>query len=177
MIRRYLVALGLAAALAACDDPTEISHLDKLPHMEAGDLVTMQETDGLLVEIHGTPWKGATDAALADALRPPAGGAQEISFRAVPTGQWVNGRGHRLVLHFNPTAAPNSRRDCLATAEMRTKAPAQTGFTVNATFCTGGDWLAHGYLQATKFEAGDWEEFTEVMRTLMMKIFQGEEDK
>jgi hypothetical protein len=137
----------------------------------------MQETDGLLVEIHGSPWKGIADSALAEALKTPKGEAQDVRFRAVPTGQWVNGRGHRLVLHFNPTSAPNSQNDCLATAEIRTKTPTAEGFSVNATFCTKDNWVAHGYLQATKVAAGDWEEYTRVMQLLLTNIFAEEKDK
>jgi len=180
MIRRLTLAPTLAlalGALAACDDGTVISHVDKLPHVKEGDLVTMQEPGGLKVEIHGIPWKGATDAELAEALRPPAGSAQEVRFQAVPTGQWVEGRGHRLVLHFNPTGAPNSPHDCQATAEMRTQAPAETGFTVNATFCTQDNWVAHGYLQATTTQAGDWQEYTRVMQALLTNIFAEAKDR
>jgi len=172
-----LAALGLAAVLAACDDGTVITHVDKLPHMKETDLVTMQEGGAILVEIHGAPWKGATDDELAPALKPPAGGAQEVRFRAVPPGQWVQGRGHRLVLHFNPIGAPNSVHDCRATAELQTGAPKETGFTVNASFCTQDNWVAHGFLQATKTEAGDWGEYTRVMQNLFLAIFREEKDR
>jgi len=177
MIRRLPLALALTLLLGSCDDGTVISHVDKLSHMTTGDLVTMQENGALRVEIHGIPWKGATDTELAEALRPPAGEAQDVRFQAVPAGQWVNGRGHRLVLHFNSTGAPNSQRDCQATAEIRTRAPSDTGFTVNATFCTKDGWLAHGYLQAPKTEAGDWAEYTRVMQLLLTSIFAEPEDR
>jgi hypothetical protein len=171
---RLLAALA-PLCFAACDDGTVISHVDKLPHMQIGDLVTMQEEGGLLIEIHGTPWPNVTDAELADHLRPPAGAAQEVKFRSVPPGQWVNngGRGHRLVLHFNPTGAPNSAHDCMATAEIRTRAPsADGGFTVNASFCTKDQWVAHGYLEAPKVPPGDWAEYTRVMQNLFLAIFR-----
>lgn len=174
---RIPAALCLAAALAACDDGTVITHVDKLPHMKETDLVTIQEAGAILVEIHGAPWKGATDDELAQALKPPAGGAQEVRFRAVPPGQWVQGRGHRLVLHFNPIGAPNSVHDCRATEEIRTGAPAETGFTFNASFCTQDNWVAHGYLQATKTQAGDWAEYTRVMQNLFLAIFREEKDR
>jgi hypothetical protein len=177
MIRRRPLALALTLLLGACDDGTVISHVDRLSHMKAGDLATMQENGALRVEIHGIPWKGATDTELASALRPPAGEAQDIRFQAVPAGQWVNGRGHRLVLHFNPTGAPNSQRDCETTAEIRTGAPSGTGFTVNATVCTKDGWLAHGYLQAPKTAAGDWEEYTRVMQLLLTSIFAEATDR
>lgn len=177
MIRRLPLAALLAGLLVACDDGTVISHVDKLSHVRAVDLVTMQEVDGLLVEVHGLPWKGATDAELAEALRPPAGSAQEVRFRAVPTGQWVNGRGHRMVLHFNPIGAPNSAHDCKATAELSTRPPAEEGFTVNLTFCTKDQWIAHGYLQATKVKAGDWQEYTRVMQALLTNIFREEKNQ
>lgn len=177
MIRRLSRALALVLPIAACDDGTVISHVDKLGHVSAGDLVVMQETDGLRVEVHGIPWKGATDAELASSLRAPSGEAQEVRFRAVPPGQWVSGRGHRLVLHFNPTGAPDSQNDCRATAEIRTGAPAEVGFTVNATFCTRDTWIAHGYLQATKAPAGDWAEYSRVMEALFLNILAQPKDQ
>lgn len=177
MIRRTHLALALALPLAGCDDGTVISHVDKAGQLTAGDLVTMQESTGLRVEVHGIPWKGATDAELAASLQMPAGEAQEIRFQAVPPGQWVNGRGHRLVLHFNPTGAPSGQRDCQATAEIRTGAPAETGFTVNATFCTKDAWAAHGFLQAPKTESGDWEEYTRVMQLLLASILAEPKDR
>lgn len=174
---RVSAALSLVMALVACDDGTVITHVDKRPHMQETDLVTMQQAGGILVEIHGSPWLDATDEDLARALKPPAGGAQEVRFRAVPPGQWVQGHGHRLVLHFNPTGAPNNVHDCRAAGEMRTRAPADVGFTVNATFCTEDDWVAHGYLQATKVRAGDWDEYSRVMRNLFLAIFREEKDR
>lgn len=177
MIRRLSGTLALALFIAACDDGTIITHVDKLSHVGAGDLVVMQEADGLRVEVHGIPWKGATDAELASRLKAPSGQAQEVRFQAVPPGQWVNGRGHRLVLHFNPNGPPNSQHDCRATAEIRTGAPQEVGFTVNATFCTQDKWIAHGYLQATKTEAGDWAEYTRVMEALFLNILAESKDR
>jgi len=181
MIRRLSRApvriLALALPIAACDDGTVITHVDKLSHVSAGDLVVMQEADGLRVEVHGIPWKGATDDELASRLKAPSGQAQEVRFTAVPPGQWVNGRGHRLVLHFNPNGPPNSQHDCRATAEMRTGVPTEVGFTVNATFCTQDQWIAHGYLQATKTEPGDWAEYTRVMEALFLNILAQPKDQ
>lgn len=178
MIRRFPLVLALALGVAACDEATTlITHVDRLSHVEPGDLVTMQDSAGLRVEIHGIPWKGATDAELAAALHPPPGEAQDVRFQSVPPGQWVTGRGHRLVLHFNPSGPPNPVRDCQATAEMRTDAPQEVGFRVTASFCTRDRWIAHGYMEVPKIEAGDWETYTEVMQQLMMVILTPEKDQ
>ena len=53
MTRPSIAALGLVALLAACDDGTVISNAAKQGQFKAMDLVTMQESEGLLVEIHG----------------------------------------------------------------------------------------------------------------------------
>lgn len=174
---RRSTALLLIAALAGCDDGTVITHVDRLPHVTRADLFTLQEAGGLPVEIHGRPWDGATAEELARALKPPAGGAQDVRFQAVPPGRGRGTHGHRLVLHFNPTGAPNSVHDCQATAEMPTRAPAEIGFTVNATICAGDSWVAHGYLQARKVAPGDWAEYGRVLQTLFLAIFREEPNR
>ena len=174
MIRRHLAMvvamLGLTGAPAGCDD-TDISHLERRTFLDAGDLAAIQEASGLLVEIHGAAWPGAMPDELASTLRMPEGPAKAVRFRAVPPGAWVIGSGKRLVLHFNPRAAPSSNADCRATEEIETKPPARQGFTVNATFCKGPNWLIHAYLEAGAVQADDWLAYTLVMRKLLGTLF------
>ncbi|MEM9735758.1 MAG: hypothetical protein AAF908_04030 [Pseudomonadota bacterium] len=172
-MKRY--ALALLALLSACDDGTIITHTDRLVAISMRDLVVMTSGGGIPTEIHGTPFAGATPADLAGALRPPARASQATRWRAVEPG----GRDHgtRMVLHFNPASPPNSARDCRLTAPAETGPPQETGFRVTLTFCKGEIWQATGYLQARKTEAGDWEEYTRVMRVLLAAIFIEEPDR
>ncbi len=167
---RAVSPLLLLAALAGCDDATVITHVDKYPHMTLDDLWTMQDPQGIPVEIHGNPFSRGTDQALAEALQAPTG-AQDVKFYARPVGAVNIDHGWRLVLHFNPFGAPNSPHDCKHTAEVRTGPPKGEGFEVNATFCEGTKWQAHGYLQALEVQDGDVEGYTRVMRTLFQAIF------
>ncbi len=165
------------ALLAGCDDPTVITHVGKLSHMRLNNLWTMQDARGLPVEIHGMPFAHVTDAEIAGAIRPPAGSAQEVRFHAVPPGGWQGGNPWRLVLHFNAQGAPNSQTDCRRVAEARTNPPPAGRFTVNASFCDGPDWQAHGFLQALEVEDGDLAAFTDLMQQLMLAIFHEEKDR
>lgn len=172
---RLVLALGLA--LAACDDnPTIITHVDKLSHMTLDQLWTMQDSQGIPVEIHGTPFAGTTDRDLAEALEAPAA-AHSVAFHPQAVGALHGGHGYRLVLHFNPQGAPNSYEDCRRVEEARTRAPAPEGFTVNATFCKGDQWQAHGYLQAPKQPPGDLAEYARVMRVLFSVMLNEEKDR
>ncbi len=174
MVWRHLATLaamlGLTGALAGCDDAS-ISPLGRRTFLDAGDLAALQEASGLLVEIHGAAWPGAVPDELASTLRMPEGPAKQVRFRAVPPGAWVIGSGERLVLHFNPVGAPNSNADCRATEEIATTPPARQGFTVNATFCKGKDWLIRAYLKAGAVETDDWLDYVLVMRKLLGKLF------
>ena len=165
------------ALLAACDDPTVITHVGKLSHMRLNDLWTMQDARGLPVEIHGAPFAHVSDAELAGAIRPPAGSAQEVRFHAAPPGSWRGGHPWRLVLHFNSQGAPNARADCRRVAEARTDPPAVGRFTVNASFCNGPHWQAHGFLQALEVEDGDLAAFADMMQQLMLAIFHDAKDR
>jgi hypothetical protein len=169
---RRLAAVLAMLGLSACDEPTIITHVDKLDHMSVSDLWALQDGQGIPVEIHGAPFSHVTDDALAEALRPPGGSAQEVRFYAVPAGVWQGGHAWRLVLHFNPQGAPNAFHDCKLTAEVPTNPPTSLGFTVNATFCKADAWQAHGYLQALKTEDGDLEGFRNVMQALMAEVFR-----
>ena len=174
MVWRHLAMLaamlGLTGALAGCDD-ADISHLGRRSFVNAGDLAAMQEASGLLVEIHGVAWPGATPEKLASTLRMPEGPAKEVRFRAVPPGAWVIGSGERLVLHFNPLGAPDSAADCRATEEIATTPPDGRGFTVNATFCEEGDWMIHAYLTADAVRTDEWLSYALVMRKLLGTLF------
>jgi hypothetical protein len=163
--------------LAGCDEPTIISHVGKMPHMRVEELWTMQTARGIPVEIHGSPFAHVSDREIAEAVRPPAGSAQEVTFYATPPGTWKDGHPWRLVLHFNPQGAPNAPQDCRRVSEARTNPPADGSFTVNAVFCNAERWQAHGYLQALEVEDGDLAAFSEMMRQLLQAIFREEKDR
>ena len=160
MTGRAVLALLL---VAACDEPTVITHVDKRSHMRLNDLWTIQDARGVPVEVHGAPFAHVSDRQIAEAIRPP--------------GSWQAGHPWRLVLHFNPQGAPNAQADCRRLAEARTN-PAPAGrFTVNASFCNGPDWQARGFLQALEVEDGDLAAFADMMRQLMLAIFHEEKDR
>ena len=48
---------------------------------------------------------------------------------------------------------------------------------MNATFCNGQDWKAHGFLEVLEIEDGDLEAFTQHFQTLLSAIFQEEQDR
>jgi len=168
MIRWRIATLGLIGALMGCDDAT-ISQQGRRAFLNADDLARMQEASGNLVEIHGAPWPGATPEELASTLRMP--NAPDVRFRAVRPGAWVIGSGKRIVLHFNPVGGPNSNADCLTTEELETKAPTGRGFTVNASFCRGREWLVRAYMKVGSVETDDWLRYTQVMRKLLGNLF------
>ena len=169
--------IAAALLLAACDEPTVITHVDRRPGFKLGDLWAIQDARGIPVEIHGRAFSHVSDRELAEALRPPASSAQEVAFYATPPGSWQGREGWRLVLHFNPQGAPNAYKDCQRVEEARTNASPSGSFTVNASFCRGERWEAHGYMQVLEIDDGDLEAFSETMRTLMMAIFREEPDR
>ncbi len=173
---RYPKALIALALLAACDEATVITHVDKLSHMSMDDLVVMQDAQGIPVEVHGVPFAGVSANQLAAALRPPAGAAQSFRFHAVPPGNGHGTHGWRLVLHFNPQGAPNAVHDCKLTAEAKTASRPEKGYSINASFCKGPDWQAHGYLQAPQATHGDLDGFGNAMTQLMLTIFRENSD-
>lgn len=175
-MRRYRLPLALLL-LAGCDEPTVISHVDKLSHMRLNDLWTMQDARGLPVELHGAPFAHVTDSEIVEAIRPPGGTAQEVRFYAAPPGSWKGGHPWRLVLHFNPQGPPNAPADCRLLEEARTKPPPAGSFAVNATFCEGDAWQARGFLEALKVEDGDLDAFADMMRQLMLTMLHEEKDR
>jgi hypothetical protein len=170
MIWRYCVVLTLIGTVAGCDDAT-VSGTERRTFLKAAGLLKLQETSGLLVEVHGAPWPGATPEQIASTLRMPSGPAKEVRFRDIAPGQWVIGRGTRLVLHFNPKGKPNSNADCRAEKEIATEPPSKKGFTVNATFCKKGEWLIHGFLKARAVAQDDWFGYTFAMQKLLRTLF------
>ena len=170
MIWRYFAMLALIGTVAGCDDAT-VSGTERRTFLKAAGVLELQETSGLLVEVHGAPWPGAVPEQAASTLRMPDGGGKEVRFRFIAPGQWIVGDGQRLVLHFNPIGAPDSNADCQATEEFKTAPPPKTGFTVNATFCNKGEWLIHGFLKARVVAQDDWFGYTWVMRKLLGTLF------
>ena len=173
---KSLRILVLAGLLTACDEATIITHVDKLSHMSMNSLVTIQGAQGIAVEIHGAPFPGIDDTAIAAAMRPPAGASQGIRFHAVEPGTWSAHDGWRLVLHFNPDGPPHSVHDCKLEAEAKTAGRPAQGYSVNATFCNGADWQAHGFLKAPKAAQDDPGLFADHMVQLMQAIFQENSD-
>jgi hypothetical protein len=169
--------LALALALSACDEAeTVITHVDRRGNVGLDALWTMQDARGIPVEIHGSPFAHVSDQALVEALRPPAA-ASKVAFYPRPPGGWMQGHPARMVLHFNPQGGPNTVRDCQMTGEARTNPPEAGSFTVNASFCRGPDWEAHGYLQALSVEDGDLQRFGDMMAQLMLVMFREEKDR
>lgn len=166
-MKRLLV--GLCLLLTACDDGTVITHVDKLVSIELSDLVAMQVGGGIRTEVHGSPFEGASADDLTRFLRPPGGTSQATKWISVPVGSVDH--GYRMVLHFNPAGPPNAFEDCRRTRPAITLPAQDVGFTVNMTFCKGKEWEAHGFLQATKTESRDYQDYTRVMRALMNNIF------
>lgn len=169
--------LAALLLMAGCDDPTVITHVDKLSHMRVNDLWAMQDARGLPVEIHGSPFANVSDREIAEAIRPPAGSAQEVRFYSVPPGSRQGASPWRLVLHFNAQGAPNAQADCRLVAEAPTAPPPPGRFTVNASFCEGPDWQAHGFLRALEVDDGDMAAFSAMMRQLLLAIFHEEKDR
>ncbi|MEM7188417.1 MAG: hypothetical protein AAF439_02285 [Pseudomonadota bacterium] len=170
-----LLALGLI--LTGCDEPTIISDVDKQPHMKIADFWQMQDTRGIPVEIHGSPFHRVADQALADALRPPAAAGDGIKFYSATPGSWQGGHAWRLVLHFQPQGGPNAPYDCKLVEEARTNERPEQGFTVHATFCKEDIWQAHGFMKALKIEDGNLAAFGDMMQALMAEIFRDPPDQ
>lgn len=169
------LAAALLALVAACDAPTVITHVFRLPNIRESDLVAMQGPGGIPVEIHGRPWAGADPAELAGAMTGPAGAAA-IRFKARPvTGPTAHGA--RVVLHFTPVGAPSGPADCARTAEAATGTPPAKGFAVNMTFCRGAEVEAQGFLRALETEPGDYAAFSTAMRQLLLVVFREEKDR
>ncbi|MEM9063622.1 MAG: hypothetical protein AAGD13_24455 [Pseudomonadota bacterium] len=169
---RSVMCIAGALALAGCDEPTVISDVDRLPHMTLKDLWTMQDGRGIPVEIHGKPYRVATHRDLADAIRPPDGSAQGVTFYATPVGSWTEGHAWRMVMHFNPSGPPNAYQDCKRDSEAVTAERPETGYSVNVSFCKEDEWQAHGYLQVLKSTEGDYESYTDAIATLLSAIFR-----
>lgn len=175
-MKRCTAVLCLAM-LAGCDEPTIITHVDKLPGVSGTDLRAMQDSQGIPVEVHGAPFGGVDAASLAAALRAPAGLGAGIRFYAVAPGSVAGRHATRLVLHFNPAGPPNAQADCRRTAPAATgTAPAQ-GFSVNASFCRDRSWQAHGFMRVLEIRSGDLDGYSRTMTTLMQAIFREEPDR
>jgi hypothetical protein len=170
MFWRYCAMLFLIGSVAGCDDAT-VSGTERRVILGALNLSDLQDDNGLLVEVHGAPWPGATPDQIASTMRMPKGKAGDVRFRSIPHGQWRIGNGNRLVLHFNPVGAPDSNADCRTETEIETKPPRTKGFTVNATLCRQDQWLIRGFLTAKAVKQNDWFEYTVVMRKLLGTLF------
>lgn len=175
-IVRGIALLG-ALTVAGCDEPTTISHVDRMPDMVLDALWKIQDPRGIPVEIHGSPFHRITDADLVALLAVPAGAPQDITFYVIPAGSAETGYPWRLVLHFNPQGPPNAARDCALTAEARTNALPDGAFTMNAVFCKEKLWQAHGFLEVHEIADGDREAFTRHFQSLISAIFSAEPNR
>ena len=104
-------------------------------------------------------------------------GVPEVALTRRGVERWQGGHPYRLVLHFNARGAPNAAADCRLLAEAPTNPPSPGRFTVNATFCEGPAWQAHGFLRALEIEDGDMDAFANMMRQLMLAIFHEQKDR
>ena len=171
------IAFIMIGILSACDEATEISHVDRLPNMVLDELWKIQDPRGIPVEIHGSPFRRITDADLTALLKVPANAPQDISFYPIPAGSSEAGYPWRLILHFNGQGPPNAVRDCAMTAEARTNALPEKGFSMNLVFCKDKLWQAHGFMQVHKIEDDDREAFTTHFQSLLSAIFQKETNR
>lgn len=160
------IVLALALALAACDDGTVITRIDRTPAFDNSQIVHM-DADGIPAEVHGAPFPGVGAADVAARLRLPAGVAQGFRFRAVAPGSGAEGR---VVLVFNGVDVPNGIRDCQRDTAAPVRAPQAVGFDVMVSFCRGRAMLATGHLRARTTRADDPEEFARVLRALLFNI-------
>lgn len=175
-MNRWLgISLTAVVALTGCDEPTVITHVDRRPNITMDQLWTMQDSRGIPVEIHGSPFRVSTDQELAEAIRPPGSAAQGVKFYSSPVGSWKGGHGHRLVLHFNPAGAPNTYKDCRLDQEAVTGERPESGYSVNLSFCKEDEWQAQAYLRVLSSEDRDFEAYANAIASTFLAIFQ--EDK
>lgn len=171
MKRSLPALLCLAGALAGCEEPA-VSNVARREMITAKHLAAMQEAGGaVFVEIHGAPWPGADPAEVAGTLRMPEGPGRGVRFRPVPPGQGLVGDGERLVMLFNPKGKPDSGRDCRAESELETASPPTDGFTVQATFCRGTEWVIRASFRARDVAQDDWLAYYLRMQELMDALF------
>ena len=161
-----LGAVLLALGLAACEEQQAVK---RRAYVTPQMLMEFQATGGLLVELHGMPWPSASANEAVATLRMPAGVASDLRFRPIKPGGAHIGGGQRLVLHFNALQASNPVNNCTA------KAPFETGagedeFTVSATFCEGGQWVVHAFMEGSVSEQ-DWLGYFQSMQGLFGAMF------
>lgn len=178
-MRKHLCGIAFLGVLVAagCDEPATISHVDRMPNMVLDELWKIQDPRGIPVEIHGSPFHRISDADLVAALKVPAGAPQDITFYVIPAGSAETGYPWRLILHFNPQGPPNAARDCALTSEARTNARPDQAFAMNAVFCKGKLWQAHGHLEVHDIADGDRETFTRHFQSLISAIFAAETNR
>lgn len=169
---RMAFAVAAALILTGCDEPTVISHVDRNPDITMDQLWTMQDSRGIPVEIHGAPFRVSTDQELAEAIRPPGSVAQGVKFYSAPVGSWAGAHGYRLVLHFNPSGAPNPYRDCQLEQEAVTAERPDAGYSVNLTFCKENKWEATAFLKVLEAEERDFEAYANAIGTTFLAIFK-----
>lgn len=169
---RSWLAVAAMLGLTGCDEPTVISHVDRMPHMVVSDLWTLQDGRGIPVEIHGSPWRRVADNEIAEAMRAPARTGDSISFYSQPVGGWEGGHPWRIVLHFNPRGGPNAFHDCRLVSEAVTDERMENAYSVNLTFCKQDKSQAHGYMQVLSAEPGDFAAWSNHVQNLFGAIFK-----
>ena len=171
------IAVVMLGLLSACDEATEVSHVDRLPNMVLDELWKIQDPRGIPVEIHGSPFHRITDADLTAILKVPADAPQDITFYPIPAGSADSGYPWRLILHFNQQGPPNAVRDCALNVEARTNALPEKGFSMNLVICKDKLWQAHGFMKVKEIEDNDRAAFTAHFQSLLSAIFQKETNR
>lgn len=163
-------ALALCGLLAGCGDDAFITHVSSSAAMTEGRLRTMALRGGLATEIHGAPWPGATPKDVAAALRLPNAFPPEMRFRAIPRTRVSPSEPSKLVLIFNTALPQDPAHACEEVDDLPALGPREQGFDVFAVFCGRNGWIGHGMIATKRWESGDQQEFTRLMRRLFKRI-------
>lgn len=170
--RAFQVVGGLLGLIvAACDDGTVITRVARFPGYDLS-LITARGTVPTVV--HGTPLRGMTEGEVVASLRMPGGYPQGVRFVPVAADDADAFEGHRLVLVFNRSDAPDPHRDCRARRPLPTAAPGAEGFTLTMTLCGRDRPFATAHMEARRTRAGDAAGFGQVMVRLTQQLLARE---
>lgn len=172
---KTLLAPALSAMVllvAACEEPKfEMTQTDRVDELALDDFWTMQDSRGIPVEVHGTPFRRITDQEIVSALRAPEGAGENVRFYPSSVGTRQETHPWRLVLHFNPQGGPNAFNDCKLVEEAKSNPHPRSGYTVNLSFCHENQWRAHGHQVVPEIEDGDLQSLGQFMQAAMAAIF------
>lgn len=166
MKRGLIGALLATLGLAGCEDDYTITRVNQYNF----DRSLITASGAVPTEIHGQPLIGLNAERALSLLRMPHSYPNGVRFhRADPDAR------RRLILVFNG-GVPDDFAMCRERREATTSAPAATGFTVAAAFCTADQPRASGYMEVRDATAEDPEKFTRVMRSFFMNVFEEDRD-